>query len=201
VRFAYADPPYIGQARKHYAHDPRCAEVDHAELVARLETFDGWALSMSAAMYSLKEIIALAPDDSRMAAWVKPFASFKRGVAVAYTWEPVLFRTRRAWSRETATIKDHVIEPAVGESITLQRGLSGVKPERFNLWLFDLLGMTPADEFHDLFPGSGAVTDSWNRWRGKAEEPQGSLLGIPATRLHPAIRSYMDEIEREDGAA
>ena len=36
VRFAYADPPYIGQAKKHYADDPRCAEVDHAELVARL---------------------------------------------------------------------------------------------------------------------------------------------------------------------
>ena len=33
---AYADPPYIGQARKHYSHDPNCAEVDHAELIDRL---------------------------------------------------------------------------------------------------------------------------------------------------------------------
>ena len=176
-RFVYADPPYIGQARKHYAHDPQCAEVDHAALIAQLETFDGWALSMSAAMYSLKEIVALAPDDARMAAWVKPFASFKRGVAVAYTWEPVLFRTVRPWSKETPTIKDHIIEPepAVVESITMKRGLAGAKPERFCLWLFDLLGMEPEDEFHDLFPGTGAVTDAWEKWRAMQSGGQAQL--------------------------
>lgn len=177
MRFAYADPPYIGQARKVYAKeaaaDGRVAsEVDHAALIAELEGFDGWALSMSAAMYSLKEIVALAPDDARMGAWVKPFAAFKRGVAVAYTWEPILFRTVRAWSRETDTIKDHIIEPAVVESITMRRGFPGAKPERFNLWLFNLLGMTPDDEFHDLFPGSGAVTDTWDRWRKRSRETQ-----------------------------
>jgi hypothetical protein len=175
LRFAYADPPYIGQAARHYGSgataergltpDPLAAEVDHAELLARLEGFDGWALSMSAAMYSLKEIAALAPDEARMAAWVKPFASFKRGVAVAYTWEPVLFRTRRAWSRDVATVRDHLIAPAVVENITLQRGTSGAKPERFCLWLFDLLGMTDDDEFHDLYPGSGAVTRAHEAWR------------------------------------
>ena len=30
MKFAYADPPYIGQAKRHYSHDPLCAEVDHA---------------------------------------------------------------------------------------------------------------------------------------------------------------------------
>lgn len=170
-RFAYADPPYIGQARKIYAKeaaaDGRVAsEVDHAALIDTLEQFDGWALSLSAAMYSLKEIVALAPDDARMAAWVKPFASFKRGVSVAYTWEPVLFRTVRPWSKEIPTVKDHIIEPpAVAENITMRRGFPGAKPERFCLWLFDLLGMQPDDELHDLFPGSGAVSRSWEMWR------------------------------------
>lgn len=184
-RFAYADPPYIGQARKIYgaeaAADGRVAsEVDHAALIETLETYDGWALSMSAATYSLKEIIALAPDDARLAAWVKPFAAFKRGVAVAYTWEPVLFRTCRKWNRETATVKDHVIEPepAVVESITMRRGFPGAKPERFNLWLFDLLGMTPEDEFHDLFPGSGAVQRTWESWRGRTPEGSAHLLEL-----------------------
>lgn len=207
LRFAYADPPYIGQARK-YAKEAAAAgrvasEVDHAELIARLETFDGWALSMSAAMYSLKEIVALAPDDARMGAWVKPFASFKRGVAVAYTWEPVLFRTVRPWSRETPTIKDHIIEPepAVVESITMQRGFPGAKPERFCLWLFDMLGMQPGDEFHDLFPGSGAVTNSWKRWSRVPEDPQRTFMGVNVADCHPVIASYLDEIEREDGAA
>ena len=32
MRFAYADPPYIGQAKKHYD----CEEVDHWELTRRL---------------------------------------------------------------------------------------------------------------------------------------------------------------------
>src|SRR5689334_8755540 len=33
MTFAYADPPYVGQAARHYRHDPRCAEVDHASLI------------------------------------------------------------------------------------------------------------------------------------------------------------------------
>ena len=37
MRIAYADPPYPGQARKHYKRDPRCAEVDHAALGLRPE--------------------------------------------------------------------------------------------------------------------------------------------------------------------
>ena len=52
MRIAYADPPYIGQAKKHYSHDPKCAEVDHAKLLLQLQNYDAWALSMSAAMYS-----------------------------------------------------------------------------------------------------------------------------------------------------
>ena len=41
MRVAYADPPYIGQAKRHYSHDPRCAEVDHADLVEKLEVLVG----------------------------------------------------------------------------------------------------------------------------------------------------------------
>lgn len=47
MRLAYADPPYMGQARKHYRDDPRCAEVDHAALFRQLAEYDGWALSLS----------------------------------------------------------------------------------------------------------------------------------------------------------
>ena len=49
MKIAYADPPYPGQAEKHYSHDPRCAEVDHAKLIGRLDRdHDGWALSSGA---------------------------------------------------------------------------------------------------------------------------------------------------------
>src|SRR5690606_18814655 len=74
LRLGYADPPYIGQAQKHYSHDERCAEVDHAELIARLEAeFDGWALSFGVNLPALQEVVALLPEGSRVAVWVKPF--------------------------------------------------------------------------------------------------------------------------------
>lgn len=155
MRFAYADPPYIGQARKHYASE----EVDHAALIERLvgEFPDGWALSLSSP--TLKRVLALCPDDVRVMAWVKPFASFKPNVNPAYVWEPVVVRGGRKRTREQLTVRDWVSVP-----ITLQRGLVGAKPEAFSFWLFQVLNMEPLDEFYDLFPGTGAVTWAWEKW-------------------------------------
>jgi hypothetical protein len=151
VRAAYADPPYIGQAKRHYD----CAEIDHTELVARLGTYDAWALSCSSP--TLREILAMCPADVRVASWVKPFASFKPGVNPAYTWEPVIFHsTSKRERRAAATVKDHVIA-----SITMRRGLSGAKPRAFCFWLFDLLGLESTDTLDDLFPGTGVVGDCW----------------------------------------
>jgi hypothetical protein len=159
VRIAYADPPYIGQAKKHYSHDPLCAEVDHGTLLERLGRYDGWALSASSV--SLKQILCLpsCPDGVRIGSWVKPFASFKPGVNPAYAWEPVLFVPARSRSREESTVRDWV-----SANITLERGLSGVKPWRFCTWLFEILGAHPGDEFDDIFPGSGAVGRAWLHW-------------------------------------
>ena len=69
MRFAYADPPYIGQAKRHYSADPLCAEVDHHELINRLvaEFPDGWALSASTP--SLAIILPMCPsrlEDGRL---------------------------------------------------------------------------------------------------------------------------------------
>jgi len=157
LRFAYADPPYIGQARKHYSHDPNCAEVDHAELIARLNTYDAWALSLSSP--SLKQILALCPDDVRVGSWVKPFCAFKANVNPAYAWEPVIFRGGRKLGRGVDTVRDWV-----SEVITLKRGLSGAKPERFCHWVFEFLGMRPGDAFDDIYPGSGAVSRAWQTY-------------------------------------
>lgn len=157
MKFAYADPPYIGQARKHYARDPRCAEVDHAALIEQMNGFDAWALSLSSP--SLQQILALCPTDVRVGAWVKPFASFKPGVNPAYAWEPVIWRGGRKRDRTEATVRDWV-----SCNITLQRGLSGAKPETFCFWLFEVLGAEAEDEFTDLFPGSGAVSQAWEKW-------------------------------------
>ncbi len=173
MRFCYADPPYIGQAEKHYSADPNCAEVDHAGLVQQLvdEFPDGWALSLSSP--SLKQVLAYCPDDVRVMAWVKPFCAFKANVNPAYAWEPVIVRGGRKRTREQPTVRDWL-----AESITLRRGLSGVKPHAFSFWIFDVLNMQPGDTLIDLYPGSGAVTDAWQVWceRELEQAPQIGLF-------------------------
>jgi hypothetical protein len=158
MRFCYADPPYIGQARKHYRDDPLCAEVDHAELIARLDGgYDGWALSMSSP--SLRVIAPLVPERARFCVWIKPFCAFKANVTRAYAWEPVIVVPLRERPRTSPTIRDWV-----SAGITMKRGLVGAKPAAFCDWLFEFAGLEPGDEFHDLFPGTGAVTRAWERF-------------------------------------
>jgi hypothetical protein len=167
-RVAYADPPYIGQARKHYAADPNCCEVNHAVLIGTLcsEFPDGWALSLSAP--SLREILPLCPNDVRVMAWVKPFASFKPGVRVAYAWEPVIVRgAPNGGGRGKRTVRDWI-----AANITLRRGLAGAKPEAFCRWLFEVLDLGPDDELVDVFPGSGAVTRAWEAYRAATKGEQ-----------------------------
>jgi hypothetical protein len=163
MRFAYADPPYLGCGKYYADLHPDALDFDdieaHADLVNRLvaEYPDGWALSLHTP--SLKRILSVCPDDVRIGAWTKPFASFKPGVNPAYAWEPVIFAGGRTRGRDEATVRDWCAVP-----ITLQRGFVGAKPDAFCFWLFDLLGARGGDEFHDLFPGSGAVTRAWNAW-------------------------------------
>jgi len=159
VRFAYADPPYPGQARKHYSHDERCAEVNHGLLISWLcRDFDSWALSTSSV--ALRDVLALCPPGVRVAAWTKPFASFKPGVNPGYCWEPVVFSGSRKRDRSETTVRDWY-----SEGITLKKGLSGAKPRGFMYWIFDLLGATGTDEFVDVFPGTLGCSVAWERWR------------------------------------
>lgn len=163
MKFAYADPPYIGQAKRHYSADPLCAEVDHAELIGRLvrEFPDGWALSASAP--SLGQILPLCPPGYRIAVWCKSFCAFKRNVRPAYAWEPVIFwggrnpmNGHRAAIPEKngaqTTPKDFIVEP-----ITLRKGLVGAKPEKVCRWILDLLNAQSGDEIVDLYPGTGVM--------------------------------------------
>lgn len=162
MRFAYADPPYVGQAAKHYG----CDEVDHVDLVAQLMQYDGWALSLSSP--SLRNILNLCPHGVRVAAWVKPFHAFKKNVAPSYGWEPIIFYGGRKWDGVSRPIpRDFVVS-----NILLQKGFVGGKPEEFCFWLFELLGMEPTDTFEDMFHGSGAVKDAWIKWTAGYPEIQ-----------------------------
>tara|TARA_Y100000310_G_C20278913_1_gene621653 strand:- start:99 stop:590 length:492 start_codon:yes stop_codon:yes gene_type:complete len=162
MRAAYADPPYLGQAQKHYQSD----EVDHEALITELETYDAWALSCSTP--SLHILVPMVPREVRVMAWVKPFCIFKPNVNPAYAWEPVFVKAGRKRTRAQSTVRDWV-----SANITLKTGLVGAKPPEFARWLFDVLNLEPSDEFYDLFPGTGRVTEAWERFQ---ETPRQAIL-------------------------
>ncbi len=163
MRLAYADPPYPGQAKRHYGDHPDYAgEVDHAELIARLLDFDGWALSTS--NRALRDVLALCPPHVRILAWCKPIAPPMSGMGV-FGWEPVIV----SWARKppsdlrdtlTASPEQYTFRPKPEGYVT------GSKPPTFCRWLFAWLGAEPGDDFTDMFPGSRAVTDAWTAFDG-----------------------------------
>ncbi len=156
MRFAYADPPYLGYA-SFYDH-PETHVWDlpetHQMFIGALSDWfpDGWALSLTST--NLKQILPMCPPDVRVMAWVKPFASFKKGVNPAYAWEPLVLRGgRRRTDGQERTVRDWT-----AANITLRKGLVGAKPPDFCRWVLDVLGYRRSeDEIVDLFPGTGVM--------------------------------------------
>lgn len=159
-RLAYADPPYPGKARLYRAHPDFAGEVDHAELIRRLCSYDGWALSTSAA--ALPAVLALCPRGVRVAAWhrgERPARSYYPLSA----WEPVIYLGGRA--AEPSGVDERRVDSlvhGVAPMTTLPGRVVGAKPAAFSRWVFDLLGARPIDTLDDLFPGSGAVARAWS---------------------------------------
>lgn len=171
-RFAYADPPYPGLAARYYRDEPTFAgEVDHRELVARLEAggYIGWALSTSAR--ALRDILPLVPREHRVCAWVKPGGCPPATYGLHNMWEPLIVVRgrqrppgRRDWLRAY---------PARGGG-----ELPGRKPSAFCAFLFGALGMRAGDELDDLFPGTGIVGRAWADLSCRAAHDDGSPPGV-----------------------
>ena len=162
MKIAYADPPYPGCADLYKDHLDYAGEVDHRELVAKLQLFDGWVLHTHVGGLRVMERENILPEDGiRICQWVKPFAAFKRNVSVAYAYEPVIIKAaRKPVVAQRVVMRDWIAEP-----ITLKRGLTGAKPEKVCHWAFELVGAEPDDSLIDMFFGSGAVTRAWGTWR------------------------------------
>jgi hypothetical protein len=164
LRLAYADPPYPGKAHLYRGHPDYAGEVDHAALIRRLSTYDGWALSTSAA--ALPAVLALCPRTVRVAAWHRG----ERPTASRWplnAWEPVIFHGGRpadpAEHGQRVRRTDSLVH-GVAPMTTLPGRVIGAKPATFCRWLFELLGAAPGDQLDDLFPGSGAVTRAWHAY-------------------------------------
>jgi len=165
VRLAYADPPYPGRAHLYADHPDYAGEVDHAALIERLCGYDGWALSTSAA--ALRDLLPLCPDDARVLAWVKH--------SITVSWEPVIVSSARL----VRDVRDwiHVEPEAFQWRPKPDSYVIGQKPVPFCEWLFLWLGADLDDTLDDLFPGSGAVGATWDRW---VSQPK--LAVVPSQR-------------------
>lgn len=166
MRFAYADPPYPGQAHKYRDHPDYAGEVDHAELVAGLEAKypDGWALSTSAA--AMQDVLALCPP-VRVAVWHVTNAETpgnRRTHGWHLSWEPLIVRGGRPRGH-AQPIKN--LLACSSRSGFLGSEITGQKPPAFCRWMFGLLGAQPGDELDDLFPGSGAVGREWEAYQAQ----------------------------------
>lgn len=175
MRFAYADPPYLGRC-SYYGHnhpsgprpfDGRCWNdlATHQLLIAWLDVEypDGWALSASAP--SLRDLLPCTPAESRIAPWVKTFCAFKRGIRPAYAWEPVIFRSRanpphRPHAPPERGGKQTTPKDFYAGRITLKRGLTGSKSRDFCAWVLSLLNVQRGDVVDDLFPGVGGMAEA-----------------------------------------
>lgn len=159
---AYADPPYPGCAKLHYAQDPSgipAKEVNHEQLLAELTTYDVWALSTHTP--ALRWLLPMCPEDVRVGAWVKPFCAM-RGQRVCYAWEPIIWRGgRKKTHKDQLTARDWVSETPPHFHKKAIGNVKGQKGRGFCFWMFDILGMLPQDQLFDLYPGSGAVMHYW----------------------------------------
>ena len=58
----------------------------------------------------------------------------------------------------------------------MRKGFPGAKPEAFSFWVFEGLNLQPTDHFCDVFPGSGAVTEAWQKWCRREQPVQDGLF-------------------------
>lgn len=167
MRIAYADPPYPGMAHLYKDHPDYGGEVDHAELIARMERdYDAWVLHTGSVQ--LKQVLALCPDDVRLLAWTKGWASFKPGASIKYAWEPVILRNPRDRAKGQPFDRDWFMHNVVTNASTgADHGFNGSKPRAVCDWIFRCMNLNRADVLDDLFPGTGAVSAAWQAWRSQ----------------------------------
>jgi hypothetical protein len=170
MKFAYADPPYLGMG-KMYAHLHQHAHVwddpeTHRALINQLsdEYPDGWLMSCTST--SLRILLPMSPADCRVLAWCKPFVAFK-DKTLAYAWEPVIKRGGRKRTKTEETQRDYFVGNNPPRVHKPDNFVPGMKPRSFCRWLFAVLNAKPGDTLDDLFPGSNAVSAAWADWIGE----------------------------------
>ncbi len=169
LRLAYADPPYPKLARRYYQSEPDYAgEVDHVELVSRLQECDGWALSTSEDALPMVLSLLVGVDVS-VAAWFRGERRVRTSRPLS-SWEPVVYvPARRVVVPSSSAVCDALVHRA-RPRMTEPRRVVGQKPAAFAFWLFGLLGARPGDTMDDMFPGSGTIGRAWTMFSDMAPD-------------------------------
>lgn len=165
MKFAYADPPYYGSAKRIYGvfHEA-AADWDnkqtHLDLVARLndEYPDGWALCGNPA--DLVWLLPAAGDNVRVCAWAKTFHQIRPRCSVQYAWEPVIVKAGRKIPLRKPMVRDWL-----ACARAMRKGLPGAKPAAFNDWVLQLLGYELGDQLDDLFPGTNGMAEAVAKYK------------------------------------
>lgn len=160
MKFAYADPPYVGTGKKIYGKLHSEAHLwdspEHQkQLVQTLikEYPDGWAMSCNP-----RDLHYLLIDSNiRVCAWTKTFHQI-RHINIQYAWEPVLLYGGRDEGSRKPMVRDWV-----SGHIAMKKGLRGSKPDYFNDWILSLLNFQKGDVIEDIFPGTNGMSEAVGR--------------------------------------
>lgn len=184
LRFAIADPPYLGRAARRYGvgatgrnfgsgpvraatgqrpgthgttEHPAAAEWDDpATHVALVHDLTARFDGWAIAAWptSLDVYLSAAPPDTRVAVWVKSDA-VPSGSRIITSWEPVIAYIPPSRRRRGTGLAMRDVFTAGTPKINHV----GAKPSAWTRFVLNLLGYDPAvDVVTDLFPGSGAVS-------------------------------------------
>lgn len=180
MKFAIADPPYLGRAHRWYGIGGRAkgmgkgkaddhpeaykwdAPEMHLKLAADLMVeYDGFAIACTP--HSLSTYLSIIPTHSengiKLLSWVKP-ASMPTGSRITQSWEAVIVKVpKERKGRGTGKqMVDYLICRAP------RKGFAGSKPIEWTNWVMDAMGVMDGDTVDDLFNGSGSVAAAIERY-------------------------------------
>jgi len=180
LKFAIADPPYLGRAYRWYGMNGRGKgkgknradqhseahlwdlPETHVKLAQNLmANYDGFAIA--ATSHSLSTYLSVIPTHSengiKIMTWIKP-GSFPGGSRIINSWEPVIVKVPkdRKGRHKGKLIVDYLICPSPRKKYV------GTKPEQWTNWVLDAMGVRAEDTVDDLFLGSGKVSAAVERY-------------------------------------
>ena len=187
MKFAIADPPYLGRAKIWYGQKMRKSQKGikfggtskvnykpadfnenaeiwdniktHKNLIEKLENeYDGFALCM--AHDNLQKLLPFCKPNIKIMIWHK--WSIPSRSRIQNRFEPVLIRIPKSLK---GAVKGQTMPDVLTWQMRTKSDFAGAKPKEWTYWVLDAMGVDKDDEIEDLFIGSGAVTQAINDYK------------------------------------